>query len=75
MRYYRFGGSESANAAVLCFLGWRNVIAASGCPVKDVNALVNCLMHGCTCDGCDLVNGDRIVRAAWLGGTGASSAP
>jgi hypothetical protein len=45
----------------------------------DVIQLTQCLSHGCTCDGCDLVDGKRLCKrfevGVGLGGTGASSAP
>lgn len=44
----------------------------AGAEEEDLLALVGCLGHGCTCDGCDLADGSRFRE---LGGTGASSAP
>ena len=75
MRYSRLAATERGTEAFRRFVEWRHVIEASGCPKRDVDALVGCLIHACTCDGCDLANGARMVRGEWLGGTGASSAP
>jgi len=75
IRYSRFSREEAGMRAYGCFVEWRQVIEASGCPRGDVEALVGCLLHACTCDGCDLASGERMVRGGWLGGTGASSAP
>lgn len=66
IRYSRFSGTDSGMKAFVVFVEWKQVIEASGCPPADVEALVGCLMHACTCDGCDLANGARMTRGDWI---------
>lgn len=56
---------DSFDHAVDRITGWVQVLDAAGFGGEALRAYVECLAHGCTCQGCDLARGERFVKGEW----------
>ena len=62
IRNRNFNSVITLSDSIAFILNMRMLLLSAGVPVTDIVNFNRCLSRGCTCDGCDLVNGERIER-------------
>lgn len=61
---HSYGSRKGRIEAIQTFAEGVQLLAAAGMPLASIREFVDCLTHDCTCDGCDLINGERFDRIA-----------